>query len=340
MEQNKSILVDKYIYQLSNNKYRLFIRSGRYCYSCTCKTLKEAKDIRKIKMAEKTLINNKKSRKYATINELVNIWFSIYCMKELKTTTAYSMKQTLTRYVLPDLGDKKINEVTALQLQEFFSNLRNKDNFNLTGKISDKTVYRVYKVMRNMFNRAVDWEFIETNPLVKVKIKKVKYTETSIYSKQEIFEILELLQSEDIIDKTIFSLLITTGMRKYELLGLHLEDINLLDGTITISRNLNWNKFEHKYYEVSPKTQSSYRSILIPLNMVEILEVYLKARTNITKNNSILFINKKDKRIGFDYLNYRWNKFINKYNLKYITLHGLRHSYCSLQINENKNLNI
>ena len=85
-----------------------------------CKTLKEAKDIRKIKMAEKTLINNKKSRKYATINEFVNIWFSIYCMKELKTTTDYSMKQTLTRYVLPDLGNKKINEVTTLQLQEFF----------------------------------------------------------------------------------------------------------------------------------------------------------------------------------------------------------------------------
>ena len=60
MEQNKSILVDKYIYQLSNNKCRLFIRSGRYCYSWMCRTLKEAKDIRKIKMAEKTLINNKK----------------------------------------------------------------------------------------------------------------------------------------------------------------------------------------------------------------------------------------------------------------------------------------
>ena len=43
MKQNKSILVDKYIYQLSNNKYRLFTRSGRYCYSCTCKTLKATK---------------------------------------------------------------------------------------------------------------------------------------------------------------------------------------------------------------------------------------------------------------------------------------------------------
>ena len=44
--------------------------------------------------------------------------------------------------------------------------------------------------------------------------------------------------------------------------------------------------------------------------------------------------------MGFDYLIYRWNKFINKYNLKRVTLHGLRHSYCSMQINDNKYLNI
>lgn len=40
-------------------------------------------------------------------------------MKALKTTTTYSMKQTISKYVLPDLGDKKINEVTTLQLQKF-----------------------------------------------------------------------------------------------------------------------------------------------------------------------------------------------------------------------------
>lgn len=79
------------------------------------------------------------------------------------------------------------------------------------------------------------------------------------------------MKNKDIVDKTI---LIITGMRKCKLLGLHLDDIDLSDGIITISRNLNW------------------------------------------------------------------NKFINKHNLKYITLYGLRHSYCSMQINENKNLTI
>ncbi len=75
-------------------------------------------------------------------------------MKELKATTTYSMKHTLDKYILPEIGEYKINQITPLQLQKFFASLRNKDNFNLTGKVSDKTVYRVYKITRNMFNKA------------------------------------------------------------------------------------------------------------------------------------------------------------------------------------------
>lgn len=74
--------------------------------------------------------------------------------------------------------------------------------------------------------------------------------------------------------------------------------------------------------------------------MVEILNEYLKYRYTSAINNKTLFVNQKENRIGFDYLVYRWNKIINKYNLKKVTLHGLRHSYCSMQINDNKYLNI
>ena len=80
---NRSVLIDKYIYRTINNKYRLFIRSGNYYYSKTFKTLSEAKKQRKIKMSEKILINSRKGKENASINAFVNIWFSIYCFKEL-----------------------------------------------------------------------------------------------------------------------------------------------------------------------------------------------------------------------------------------------------------------
>ena len=251
------------------------------------------------------------------------------------------MKHTLDKYILPEIGEYKINQITPLQLQKFFASLRDKDNFNLTGKVSDKTVYRVYKIMRNMFNKATEWEFVSENPIIHIRIKNVKHRETIIYSKNELLQTLNLLRKENVvIDKTIFSLLITTGIRKCELLGLHIDDINLIDKTININRNLNYDKFNHKYIEVPPKTNTSYRIIPIPNNMVEILNEYLKYRCTISINSKTLFVNNNGKRIGFDYLIYRWNKFINKYNLKRVTLHGLRHSYCSMQINDNKYLNI
>lgn len=45
-----------------------------------------------------------------------------------------------------------------------------------------------------MFNRAMDWEYIANNPIDKVKIRRTKSKETTIYSYEELMEILSLLK--------------------------------------------------------------------------------------------------------------------------------------------------
>lgn len=329
INENKNILIEKYIYKTATNRYRLFIRSGNYYYSKTFKTLLEARKVRKIKMSEKILINNKKERDNVNITEFVNIWFSIYCFKELKTTTSYSMMNVLNKYVLKELGNDKISNITPFKLQNYFSNLKSKYT-----DISDKTIYRIYKVMKNMFNRAVDWEYISNNPMDKIKIRKPKSKETTIYSREELIEILTLLKKEEIVSNAIFSLIITTGIRKCELLGLYVEDINFENGSISINKNINWNKFNHKYEITLPKTPYSHRTVPLPEEVLNILKEYLLYREKIVKQGvSSLFVNKKGCMLGFSYLNNNWQKFTKKNNLKYVTIHGLRHSYCSMQMN-------
>lgn len=246
------------------------------------------------------------------------------------------MMNVLDKYVLKEFGNEKISHITCLKLQKYFSDLRIKYE-----GISDKTIYRIYKIMNNMFNRAVDWEYISNNPIDKIKIKKPKRKETSIYSSEELIEILNLLKKEDIIFNAMFSLIITTGIIKCELLGLCVDDINFKYGSISINKNINWNKFEHKYEVVSPKTESSYREIPVPKEILNILKEYISHREKIVvKNVNSLFINEKGYLIGFSYLTNYWRRFINKNNLKYVTIHGLRHSYCSMQVNENPYLSL
>lgn len=119
-----------------------------------------------------------------------------------------------------------------------------------------------------------------------------------------------------------------------------MSDVDLENGTITINRNLNWNRYKQKYVEVSPKTKSSYRTVPMPVQMANLLKEYLDIRKSLSKKTEILFINKKGNNISSDLLNHKWYKFLLKYKLRHVTIHGLRHSYCSMQINENKHLNI
>ena len=238
------------------------------------------------------------------------------------------MMNTLNKYVLEELGNEKISKITTFKLQKYFSDLKSKYT-----NISDKTIYRIYKVMKNMFNRAMEWGYIFNNPIDKVKIRRPKSKETEIYSYEELIQILSLLKKENIVFNTIFSLIITTGIRKCELLGLNVEDVDFTYGTITINKNMNWNKFKHKYETTIPKTSYSYRTLPIPKDVLKTLENYLAYRERIVnKGVSSLFINKKGGIIGFSYLEYNWEKFIKKNNLKHVTIHGLRHSYCSMQM--------
>ena len=103
---------------------------------------------------------------------------------------------------------------------------------------------------------------------------------------------------------------------------------------------MKYNRYKQKYIEVSPKTKSSYRTIPIPVQMAELLKEYLDVRKTLSKETEILFLNKKGNSVGSDLLNHKWYKFLLKYKLRHVTIHGLRHSYCSMQINGNKHLNI
>ena len=104
-------LVDKYIYKLSDNKYRILIKIGKkYYFSKYCENLIEAKKIRDIKLAERLLNKNIPVKYNTTLYEFIKIWFNIYCIKELKPTTLSGIQFVLKKYILPELGTVKLKK--------------------------------------------------------------------------------------------------------------------------------------------------------------------------------------------------------------------------------------
>ena len=205
--------------------------------------------------------------------------------------------------------------------------------------------------MRNLLNKAVAWEYIDSNPALKIKVRVNNFYEKKIFDKQELNQILKLLNNESILIKTILTIIITTGIRRSELLGLHIEDIELNNNVIKIRRNVTWDQFKNKNVELSLKTKSSNRDIPVPNICINTIKEYLEYRNIIIKKIRFkygrkinipdnLFINKNGDIISANTITHYWKDIRLKYNLKDVTVHGLRHSYCSVQVNEKHNLSI
>lgn len=354
--------VDKYIYEIDKGKkYRVFIRKGGsngqkgdYFSSVFDGTLAQARKFRDKKLAELKLKNGKGDKGNIKFIEFARIYYKEYAEKELSPTTVTSGKNELKNYVLPEIANVSLNKIDALTIQKIINNLKVRDkeradkNGNIT-KLSITSVNNVYRLLRKILNKAIAWDYIDTNPVNKVKAPGVSKKEKQSYNREELLNILEILQTEDQVTETIFTIAICTGLRRGEIAGIHLEDIDLNNNLISVKRAVVWDSQNKRILEKETKTKGSVRDVPIPLFCSEIIKEYLKLRERMIKrykkknDNYIsprnLFLSKYGGIIFPDSLSSKWLDFRNRHKeIKNVSLHGLRHSYCSMQMNENPNL--
>jgi integrase/recombinase XerD len=151
-------------------------------------------------------------------------------------------------------------------------------------KIGKEFVVRTYKnsslvIIRNrlnvFFNWLVDRKYIVANPFAKIQYPSVSYTDRRAYSQKEFeaicYAVNTTIRWANLLIKkrniAIVMFLALTGVRKEELIGLQLSDVDLF----------------RKFIMVRAETSKSKRSRIIPMttDLVSYLEDYLNQRRNL-----------------------------------------------------------
>ena len=354
--------VDKYIYEIEKGKkYRIFIRKGGsngqkgdYFSSVFEGTLAQAKKERDIQLANLKLKNGKSDKGNIKFIDFVRIYYKEYAEVELSPTTITSGKQELRNYVLPEIANMPLNKIDALVIQRIINNLKDRDKERLdkngnVQKLSITSVNNVYRLLRKILNKAIAWDYIETNPVKKVKAPGVSKKEKQSYNREELLQILDILKTEDVLTEALFTIAICTGLRRGELVGLHIDDIDFSNNMISIKRAAIWDSKNKKTLEKATKTKGSVREVPMPLFCTEAIKEYLKLRDRIIqrlkkKDKSYippknLFLSKYGGIMFPDTPSSKWLDFRNRHSeIRNVSLHGLRHSYCTMQMNDNPNL--
>lgn len=353
--------VDKYIYEIEKDKkYRIFIKKGTkngnngiYYSDTFVGNLARAKKERDKQLAILKLQTNTERNSYIKFYDFVKIYIKSY-VSTLSPTTRKSIKCNLKNYLLPRFEKIPLNKIDVLMIQNFINELKFQGKMKpgkngIIDRLSSSSINEIYKLIRKILNKAVTWGYLETNPVNKIKAPNIEKKEKETYTRKELLQILEYLKQEDVITEATYNIAICAGLRRSEILGLHLDDLDLVNGNIYIKRDAVWDDELKMVVEKETKTKDSVRKVPIPLFCCEAIYECIKLRERIIHRfekkyfNYIapdnIFLSKFGKIMHPDTISSKWTKFCDKYDeFKNISLHGLRHSYCTLQMNENRGL--
>ena len=192
---------------------------------------------------------------------------------------------------------------------------------------SSRTINRKLSTLRSYYNFMMRDGLVKSNPVIKVIRPKIEKKLPEFVSEDNINILLnsELFNDdfEGMRDKLIVELLYGTGIRRAELIGIKIPDVDL----------------ENKIIKVTGKGNKQ-RIIPFPNILVSIFEKYLYYRNEILSETSNLFIIKSGKPV-YPNLVYR----VVKRNISLVSSikkrspHTLRHSYATHLLNNGADIN-
>lgn len=187
---------------------------------------------------------------------------------------------------------------------------------------------------------AVKWQVIVSNPCERVDPPKIQQKTAEYLEAEEAIRLLELLEenSVPIQYRTAVTVLLFTGMRRGELLGLKWPDIDFDKQTISISRSLLYLPGKG-VFEDETKNVSSNRVIKIPSTAtasLRSLRVWqMEQRLALGEHWSYteyIFTAQDGTPMHPDTLSGWFHDFIKKTDLPQIHIHSLRHTNATLSI--------
>lgn len=204
--------------------------------------------------------------------------------------------------------------------------------------LAPKTVHEYHVLLSDMLETAVKWQIIVANPCRRVQPPKVTRSEVLVLDREQAIQLLELLENQPPKYRVAVTVLLFTGMRRGELLALNWSDIDFDKGTISISKNLLYERKRGLFVD-STKTASSNRVIAIPNAIVECLRQYRnEQRKEFMRlgagwsEDKMIFSSPDGKPMHPDTLSGWFREFIKKTDLPQIHLHALRHTNATLNL--------
>ena len=280
----------------------------------------------------------------------VDVWFEFWIeniVGDLAPNTLRNYRERYVHNIQPVMGKMMIANVKPMHCKKVF--------IQMDADYAGSTIRQAYITMGTMFKAAKMNDLIAKHPMDGVRFTKpVRATDDIKFltrDEQRVF--LETAKRSHNYNQ--YALILETGLRTGEMIGLTWDAIDFQNRTLTVNKTLEYRHKQHFWRAGPPKTQQSYRTIPLTSHAYDILKQlysqvserkesellnstleYMDRRTGETASlcmRDLVFINWRTgepaKNSSYDTHLY---KLCDEAGIEKFYMHALRHTYATRAI--------
>lgn len=255
----------------------------------------------------------------------------------LKVKTAVRYKDMLKR-INAEIGPLKIQNIRPDHLNRFYAKLAEPGQNKKTGTgLSAKTIIEHHRVISSILSQAVKEQLIPSNIAQRATPPKALKHEMKTLEVEEVQQILDALENEPLKWQVMTNLLIATGARRGEIVGLRWERIDWANNRLFLCENRVYTPETGAISTTLKTGENRYVSVSPPV--MELLRQWKEEQLDYFSALKIkpsgYVLTAEDGRPMHPDSPTDWlAKFAKRHNLPPIHPHLFRHTQASLLISE------
>ena len=259
----------------------------------------------------------------------------------LRASTYDSYARNIRLHVIPHIGGLQLQQLDGPILNRWYHAMGAGETRK---ELSKRSVAYIATIVHRALADAVRWNRLLANPADRSDPPRVRMADRAArptWTAAQLAQALAALEDDRLA--ALWFLYATTGMRRGEALGLRWRSVDLEAGTASIHETLVTTGVRHEgdqgFGWETPKTAKGRRSVALDPRTVAALRGHRvrQAQERLLAgpgydDQDLVFAEVDGRPLHPKSISETWNSRVRTLGLPHLSLHGLRHTYCTLAL--------